>query len=232
MLAGQVFLALWNDIAPHREREYDRWHTTEHVPERVAVTGFHGARRYVNRNRAKHRYFTLYEVASLETFQHSEYLDVVQQPTPWSASMRPDFRNLVRATCRVNASRGDGIGAAIAVLCHENAAIPGAVDAIAALLDGPGVVAAHLGEGSAGSSARWSQASADTTPQREWDRVLLIEALDRACASTALADAQRVLGLESLPPDFGCDVYDLAFVFPGHDSTARGAHRRATWPAS
>ena len=26
------FLALWNDIEPGREAEYDRWHTREHVP--------------------------------------------------------------------------------------------------------------------------------------------------------------------------------------------------------
>jgi hypothetical protein len=62
-LAGNAFLALWNDIARSREPEYDRWHTQEHVPERVAVTGFLGARRYVNRGRENHRYFTLYDVA-------------------------------------------------------------------------------------------------------------------------------------------------------------------------
>ena len=73
-LHGNAFLALWNDIAPHREREYDRWHSQEHVPERVAVTGFRGARRFVNRAAARHRYFTLYEVADLATFEHAEYL--------------------------------------------------------------------------------------------------------------------------------------------------------------
>jgi hypothetical protein len=32
-----------------------------------------------------------------------------------------------------------------------------------------------------------------------------------------------------LPRDFGNDVFDLAFVFPGHDASARAAHRRPHW---
>src|SRR5262245_60892284 len=103
-LAGRAFLALWNDIARAREPEYDRWHTKEHVPERVAVAGFHGARRYVNRARDFHRYFTLYDVAGLAVFEHPEYTDLVQHPTPWSASMRPDFANFLRAMCSVESS--------------------------------------------------------------------------------------------------------------------------------
>ena len=54
-LNGNAFLALWNDIAPAREADYARWHTQEHVPERVAATGFRGARRYVSRSRPDHR---------------------------------------------------------------------------------------------------------------------------------------------------------------------------------
>ena len=118
-LAGHAFLALWNDIARPREPEYDRWHTREHVPERVAVTGFHGARRYVNRARDLHRYFTLYDVADLGVFDHPEYADLVQHPTPWSASMRLDFANFLRATCGLDTSAGDGIGPAIAILCYQ-----------------------------------------------------------------------------------------------------------------
>jgi len=228
-LAGQAFLALWNDIAPHREREYDRWHTKEHVPERVAVTGFRGARRYVNRARSQHCYFTLYEVTDLATFENAEYVDLVRNPTPWSGSMRPDFRNFVRAACRVTSSRGEGIGAAIAVLCHEKAVAPGAIDASGALLDLPGVTACHVGEGSAGAPAAWSQATADPAPARAFDRMLLVETLDHESAAAALVHAQQWLGLASLSPDLGCDVYDLAFAFPGHDASARVAHRRPGW---
>ena len=122
MLPDNAFLALWNDISSHREPEYDQWHTQEHVPERVSVQGFRGARRYVNRGRVHHRYFTLYEVDSLGVFTSAEYRDLLENPTPWSASMRPDFSNFLRATCSVVTSRSTGIGAAIACLCVPKSA--------------------------------------------------------------------------------------------------------------
>lgn len=228
-LHGQAFLALWNDIARPREPEYDHWHTREHVPERVAVTGFHGARRYVSRVRPHHRYFTLYEVDDLSVFDHPEYADLVHQPTAWSAAMRPDFRNFLRATCRVEHSVGDGIGGALGILCFEHACAIAPLP-IAALRDAPGITGCHLGAGSGGvSPIPWTTPPAATVPLRAFDRVLLVEALDRDAAAAGLAQARAALGLDALPADFGNDVYDLAFVFPGHDPEARRRHRRAHW---
>ena len=80
-LAGRALLVLWNDIRRDREVEYDRWHTIEHVPERVAVPGFLGGRRYVDRTRERHRYFTLYELASLAALDTDEYRDLVANPS-------------------------------------------------------------------------------------------------------------------------------------------------------
>jgi hypothetical protein len=229
-LHGNAFLALWNDIASSREPEYDRWHTQEHVPERVAVTGFHGARRYVNRGRDHHRYFTLYDVEDLAVFDSREYADLVDHPTPWSASMRPDFRNFLRATCRVATSEGDGIGAALAIVCYEHAKTGEAALALTDIRELAGVTACHLGEGSAGASTiAWTTPPAATAPLRTFDRILLIEALDRDAAARALAHVRKSVGLDHRPPDFGCDVYDLAFVFPGHDAGERRRHRRPHW---
>jgi hypothetical protein len=231
-LHGSAFLALWNDITRSREPEYDRWHTQEHVPERVSVPGFHGARRYVHRGREHHRYFTLYDVAHLGVFQSPEYMDLVDHPTPWSASMRPDFRNFLRATCTVIASTGDGIGAALAIVCFEHARAGDPLVTLAAARELPGVTACHLGEGKGGAPPiPWSSPPAATAPLRAFDRVALIETLDRESAVHALAHVQAALGLGGQPPDFGCDVYDLAFVFPGHDASERGRHRRPHWDA-
>ena len=55
----------------------------------------------MNRSRQYHRYFTLYDVASLATFDSSECVDLLEHPTPWSASMQPDFSNFLRAICTV-----------------------------------------------------------------------------------------------------------------------------------
>jgi hypothetical protein len=229
-LGGTTFLALWNDVVRVREPEYDRWHTQEHVPERVAVTGFHGARRYVDRAREHHRYFTLYDVADLAVFEHPEYADLVANPTPWSASMRPDFRNFLRAACRVAVSRGDGIGAALAINCYLHADAPSLDLAVATALAHPGVTGCHVGEGSGGAApAAWTNPPAASIVVRPFDRVMLIEAIDRVSAVGALAAVRRRQGLVGLPADFGGDVYDLAFVFPGHDPAERMRHRRAGW---
>lgn len=233
-LAGQAFLALWNDIAREREPEYDQWHTLEHVPERVAVTGFRGARRYVKRAKAHHRYFTLYDVDSLAVFESAEYLDLLAHPTPWSASMRPDFSNFLRAICGVTTSNGTGIGAAIACVCvpatTAETGLRVALENAGAL---PRVNAVHLGRTARGAPmVPFGSPPPESVPVRLFDRIALIEALDRDAASHALTQVKRALQLEALPADFGADVYDLAFVFPGTDPGERLRHRRPAWDAS
>ncbi|MFO1413473.1 MAG: hypothetical protein U1F10_06100 [Burkholderiales bacterium] len=223
-LAGRAFLALWNDIAPAREAEYDRWHTREHVPERVGVPGFRGARRYVHRARATHRYFTLYELDRLAVLDSAAYRALVEHPTPWSASMRPDFANFLRVPCTTTASLGAGIGAAVGVLCHRRT--EGDIGAtLAALMEWPGVVACHAGDGGA-APLGWAAAPAGAAGPRPFDHVLLVEALDRVAAREALAMARDRLRTGALPDDFGNDVYDLAFAFPGHDADAPARHAR------
>ena len=229
-LAGRAFLARAGDVVPQREAEYDQWHTLEHVPERVSARGFHGARRYVNRAREQHRYFTLYDVDSLDVFESDEYRDLRDHPTPWSAAMRPDFGNVVRATCSVQTSRGVGIGAAIGCLCVD---ATGPADLLDAALEathaGPRVNAVHVGKRSDDASTVPFAPRLKGIPARAFDRIVLIEALDRDAARDALTHAKHALGLDSLPVDFGADVYDLAFAFPGAGDGERRAHRRPAW---
>lgn len=225
-LAGTAFLALWNDIARGREPGYDRWHTREHVPERVGVPGFRGARRYVNRARERHRYCTLYELESLAVLESATYRALIERPTPWSAAMRPDFANFLRVPCTLGGSLGEGIGGALAVLCYAHADALGAP--LSALMELDGVVACHEGHGRATPLA-WAAADG-RSEARAFDRVLLIEALDRDAAQRALRAAREALAQGSLPADFGNDVYDLAFVFPGHDGAAPARHARTETP--
>lgn len=231
-LTGSAFLALWNDITRTREPEYDQWHSLEHVPERVSVTGFHGARRYVNRDRALHRYFTLYDVQQLDVFNSAEYQDLLDNPTPWSASMRPDFSNFVRAICKQTFSSGTGMGAAIACLC-----LPASIDekkrelALHATLSEAGVNAVHAGQRTQGAAAvPFSQRPPDTATPRDFDQIVLIEALDHSSATRALEGLKIGLGMADLASDFGADVYDLVFVFPAGGDDERQRHRRPTWP--
>ena len=231
-LKGQAFLALWNDIAPAREAEYDQWHTLEHVPERVSVAGINSGCRYVNRERGSHRYFTLYDVESLAVFDSSEYVDLLENPTPWSAAMRPDFSNFVRATCAVKRSSGIGIGAAIGLLAVDRAtATDQQIDqAVTSVLVLPKVTSVHWGSGQGGlPTVPWQSAPAATVEPRAFDSVIAVESLDHSAAEAALVALREQLGATELPGDFGNNVYDLAFVFPGADAGERAGHRRPAW---
>lgn len=207
-----AFLALWNDLAPGREAEYEEWHAREHLPERVAAPGFLAGRRYRDAAHPTHRWFTLYEVESPHAFGTPEYRDLLANPTPWSASMRPDFRHFLRAPCREVARAGHGFGAALAVL-----RLPGAAGIdVAALAARSGLVGARLGLRLADSAPAHRLGTGGT--EEEVAAVLLLEAQDRPAAARALA----ALGGAG-------SIYDLLFAFPGAAPGERAAHRRPHW---
>jgi hypothetical protein len=157
-LLGEGALVIWNDVAPGSEREFDRWHIKEHMPERLAVPGFLRGRRYTAD--ADHpRYFTLYETASVATLGSPPYLARLNDPTPWSRELFPLWRNTTRAACRVTASMGQGIGGCVATV--ELGPEPGRDEELRGwltelvlprLVEHQDVVAAHLCEADAAVS--------------------------------------------------------------------------------
>jgi hypothetical protein len=230
MGSNAAFLALWNDLAHGREAEYEAWHTREHVPERVAAPGFRSGRRYVAPDHPAHRWFTLYEVASLDCLETPEYRDLLENPTPWSAAMRTDFRNFLRVPCALRGSAGFGFGGALAVL-----RLPEEVTAseLATLVEEPGVVAARIGRraGPDGMAKRFPLGGPDTGASDAFAAVLLLDALGRAGAEHAFAAAVRRFLPAGMPALSAGGVYDLAFAFPGTDPAERITHRRAHWRA-
>jgi hypothetical protein len=192
-LSGLAFLALWNDVDSDVEADYERWHTLEHVPERVGIPGFLAGRRYRSDAAGQPRYFTLYEVSDTGVFDSAAYRDVIEHPTSWSAVMRPRLRNVARATCETVSSTGaladDASTQCAAIACARftcTTADGPHVDALlAACASLPGVRAAHLGQ------------TRDSVPQafQQWTRrdapshVVLLEGADE----NTLRDAQAAL---------------------------------------
>ena len=115
-LRGSAFLAIWHDIEEQGELEYNDWHTREHMPERVGILGFEAGRRFVDRSLDYHRYFTLYEAATLDVLGSAAYRARLDAPTPWTHKVQPTFTNFVRAACRAAASEGRGTGGALATI--------------------------------------------------------------------------------------------------------------------
>lgn len=133
MLKGQGLLSLWNGVEPDRRTEYDLWHTREHVPERLAIPGMQRARRYHRGAGPLPEFLTLYELESNAVLDSGPYRALLENPTPWSRSMRPSFRGFFRVGHLALLSRGGGVGnALIATTFDDIAAAEGDWDVVAA----------------------------------------------------------------------------------------------------
>ena len=93
-------LAVWNAIAPGDEAEFNTWYDGEHVPERLALPGFLGARRYRDLS-AAHRYCALYDTDSPQSLASPAYLERLANPTPATRAIMGRFRDMHRAVCSV-----------------------------------------------------------------------------------------------------------------------------------
>jgi len=191
-MQGSGLLLLWNDIDATVDAEYNRWHSHEHVPERVTVPGILAGRRYARADEGTQRYLSVYELESTAVLASKAYLALVEGPTPWSQRMRPHFRNLARAACRRVASAGAGPGAGLLALRMKGtgAGKPDILAAIAACSTLDGVIAAHWCEADA-TVPDLSWQSANSPPGR-FDRILLVEAADNASLRAARAQIEAL----------------------------------------
>lgn len=113
-LLGKAFVIMWHDIATEGRRDYQLWHTHQHMPERLGHRGFLRSRRGVNASLPRQQYFTVYEGETLDTFTGEDYARSLNYPTEWTQRVAPHFRNFLRMSCAVASTRGRGIGGALA----------------------------------------------------------------------------------------------------------------------
>jgi len=110
------FNALWSNLVEGHERELDRWHTIEHMPERLGVPGFLRGRRYMRTKAGDHAMFILYEAAHIDTFRSPGLLARLDDPTEWSKKLQPALTDFLRGPCQTLISLGDGVGGAVAAI--------------------------------------------------------------------------------------------------------------------
>ena len=135
-------MAVWGDAAPEVEAEFGEWYFREHVPERVGLPGFRSGRRYRRVGSGKHRYLALYEVDDVSVLSGGAYIERLNNPTPWTQSMMPHFRNFVRGVFDVPARVGEVHGGAIVTL-----RLPKAPEAVLDRLGGTVLPALQAREG-------------------------------------------------------------------------------------
>jgi hypothetical protein len=69
------FLLVLMQPPPALEEEFNDWYDTEHVPERLSVTGFETALRYISLTGTP-RYLAMYDLANAQVLESPEYLRV------------------------------------------------------------------------------------------------------------------------------------------------------------
>src|SRR2546423_503827 len=104
-LLGDAAVVVWNDVAPEGREQFYEWHDKEHIPERLAISGFHRGRRYINQGHSP-EWLTLYEARDLGVLTSPHYLQRLDSPTRQTVHTLQFFRNTSRAVCRVVASTG------------------------------------------------------------------------------------------------------------------------------
>jgi hypothetical protein len=98
-------LAVWTDIAPEAEREFNEWYDSEHIPQLLGVPGFLSGRRY-QAAEGEPKYLALYDLTDVEVMKSDAFRQVREQPTKWTEKMRPLFRNTAIGTYRQIFSHG------------------------------------------------------------------------------------------------------------------------------
>jgi hypothetical protein len=219
-LMGEGLLAVWTDVVPSAEDDFNLWYTHQHVPERVGVPGFLRGRRYAAPERALHRYCAFYETQTLAVLQSGAYLARLNDPTEWTQRVMPNFRNMIRGACKTLATSGTGIGGALATLRLDLSSAWDTVDAAALkrltaeLTSAPGFVGAHIAvRDRALAGMPTKEATLRTTPDALFDGVLLLESGSRKEIEARLADVERKLAaVWPQAPVADVALYDLAFA--------------------
>jgi hypothetical protein len=99
-------LAIFNNVAPGREGEFERWFQHEHLAERLAVPGFRLGRRY-EAVAAAPRFFNFYLTQSVEVLTSPAYLARLNDPTPLTRTVMAEiFRDMIRTLCRLSFRAG------------------------------------------------------------------------------------------------------------------------------
>ncbi len=194
--AARAFLALWNSISGQRvQKEYETWHSFEHVPERVGLPGFIEARRY--RSTANPlRYYTCYWLESADALATPQYRDVFTNPTVWSARIRPQMRDFFRMPCGLGGAHGNSSASRLVTLhLQSDDADAGALidAALRSIASKAGLVGAQWGPARPTSDFPLANVDAGAAAQHQF--VVMLDHLDDA----ALREATQQL-LQALAP--------------------------------
>jgi len=97
--AGALLFNAMN-VAAEAVADFNAWYDEEHLPALARVPGTLAARRYrsTEANGGSHRYVAIYHLESPAVTQSAAWKAAID--TPWSAKVRPHFRDRIRILAR------------------------------------------------------------------------------------------------------------------------------------
>jgi len=223
-LQARAFLGIWHNLKAGAERDFDRWHTYEHMPERAGVPGFRVARRYMNwkLSSPSHLCFCMYEAAHLETFRSPGYLARLNDPSPWSQRAGATQTDFLRGAFEIDLSLGAGFGGAIGTFRIARDPARREESAVAlrhACLDAMalhGVVGVHLGVARTevtGVRTREMEIRPSTSAENALDTVVLVEAIGFEELEAILEGAKSRFQVDGVA-SIAAEPYRLAYLLP------------------
>ncbi|MEM5327728.1 hypothetical protein VSR34_14125 [Paraburkholderia sp. JHI2823] len=189
------------------------WHTREHLPERLDVQGFLRGRRFA-REAAEPRYLILYDVTSLAILTQPDYIERLNDPTPWTRATLPTFQNGHRSAYQVIARNGQAEGACVMMmqLMPPN---PERVKREIELwvmdegISHPGIVSIAFAIPDKGSSSLDTEESRQSRNRSTDEWVILVEAI----SETKLLDFVQAEMTQPRCESWGLSTGDLSKIF-------------------
>ncbi len=100
-------LAIFNNVTPGREAEFEEWFQHEHLQERLGVPGFLLGRRH-EAVQGEPRYFNFYVTRSVESLSSPEYRNRLNDPTPLTRTVMSEiFKDMIRTVCEQSFRAGE-----------------------------------------------------------------------------------------------------------------------------
>jgi len=206
-------LAIFNDVAPGREAEFEAWFQGEHLEERLGVPGFLYGMRH-EAIAASSGYFNFYVVESPDVLTSKPYLARLDDPTPMSKRIMSDvFVNMNRTVCRRVVRRGAFRGAYVVTARYVSAAPD--VTALTATLDtlvnDPGIAGGEIWQAVDPADMPVSQEERLRGGDRKITGALVVDTLRQGEAEQLAALVSRELtgadiGLYRVLCSMGCDA--------------------------
>jgi hypothetical protein len=179
-------LAIFNNVAPGREAEFEEWFQHEHLQERLAVPGFLLGRRH-EAVTGEPRYFNFYVTQSADVLTSAAYLTRLGHPTPMTrVVMSGIFKDMVRTVCEQTLRLGTMRGAVAVTARFREQPNEAALEAtLENLIEDKAVACGEV----------WSAVTAGEVPLSEEER---LRGGDRRIAGCLLVETLRLPDAERI----------------------------------